>query len=80
MWIRDSGQAALRVSVYQQDFLALHRQPNAEGIDLIPANIELAGLEVSLVNCKNRAKMLKQVLEGAKHEYDFIPVSYTHLD
>ena len=37
---------------------------HAEGVDLIPANIELAGLEVSLVNCMNREKMLKQVLEG----------------
>ena len=45
---------------------------HAEGVDLIPANIELAGMEVSLVNCMNREKMLKQVLEGAKHEYDFI--------
>ncbi len=39
---------------------------HAEGVDLIPANIELAGLEVSLVNCMNPEKMLKQVLEGAK--------------
>ena len=38
---------------------------HAEGVDLIPANIELAGLEVSLVNCMNREKMLKQVLECA---------------
>ena len=45
---------------------------HAEGIDLIPANIELAGLEVALVNSMNREKMLKQVLEGAKREYDFI--------
>ena len=45
---------------------------HAEGVDLIPANIELAGLEVALVNSMNREKMLKQVLEGAKHEYDFI--------
>ena len=36
---------------------------HAEGVDLIPANIELAGLEVSLVNCMNREKMLKQALE-----------------
>ena len=27
---------------------------HAEGVDLIPANIELAGMEVSLVNCMNR--------------------------
>ena len=45
---------------------------HAEGVDLIPANIELAGLEVALVNSMNREKMLKQVLDGAKREYDFI--------
>ena len=50
---------------------------HAEGVDLIPANIELAGLEVSLVNCMNREKILKQVLEGAKHEYDFILLDCT---
>ena len=50
---------------------------HAEGVDLIPANIELAGMEVSLVNCMNREKMLKQVLEGVKHEYDFILLDCT---
>ena len=50
---------------------------HAEGVDLIPANIELAGLEVSLVNTMNREKMLKQVLDGAKHEYDFILLDCT---
>ena len=52
----------------------LHHQ---EGFDLIPANIELAGLEVALVNSMNREKMLKQVLEGAKHDYDFILLDCT---
>ena len=50
---------------------------HAEGVDLISANIELAGLEVSLVNCMNREKMLKQVLDGAKREYDFILLDCT---
>ena len=50
---------------------------HAEGVDMIPANIELAGLEVSLVNCMNREKMLKQVLESAKHDYDFILLDCT---
>ena len=50
---------------------------HAEGVDLIPANIELAGMEVSLVNCMNREKMLKQVLDGAKREYDFILLDCT---
>ena len=50
---------------------------HAEGVDLIPANIELAGMEVSLVNCMNREKMLKQVLDRAKHDYDFILLDCT---
>ena len=45
---------------------------HAEGVDLIPANIELAGLEVALVNSMSREKVLKQVLDSAKREYDFI--------
>ena len=52
-------------------------QHHAEGVDLIPANIELAGLEVALVNSMNREKMLKQVLDSAKHEYDFILLDCT---
>ena len=43
---------------------------HAEGVDLIPANIELAGLEVALVNSMSREKMLKQVLDSARREYD----------
>ena len=51
---------------------------HAEGVDLIPANIELAGLEVALVNSMNREKMLKQVLESAKREYDYILHSFPY--
>ena len=50
---------------------------HVEGVDLIPANIELAGLEVALVNSMNREKMLKQVLDSAKREYDFILLDCT---
>ena len=48
-----------------------------EGVDLIPANIELAGMEVALVNSMNREKMLKQVLDSAKREYDYILLDCT---
>ena len=44
----------------------------AEGIDLIPANISLAGLEVSLVNTMNRERILKQFLEPVKGNYDYV--------
>lgn len=43
-----------------------------EGVDLIPSNIALAGLEVALVNTMNRERMLKQFLEPVKQEYDYV--------
>lgn len=43
-----------------------------EGIDLMPANIELSGMEVSLVNTMSREKVLKQYLDTVKQDYDFI--------
>lgn len=47
----------------------LHHQ---EGIDLIPANIELSGMEVSLVNIMSRELVLKQYIERMREEYDYI--------
>lgn len=43
-----------------------------EGVDFIPANIELAGLETSLVNVMSRELILRQYLDGIKQEYDYI--------
>ena len=43
-----------------------------KGVDLVPANIELAGMEVSLVNVMSRESVLKQYLDSVKKEYDFI--------
>lgn len=45
---------------------------HAEGVDLIPANIELSALEVSMVNVMSRELILKQLVEGLKGSYDFI--------
>lgn len=43
-----------------------------EGIDLMPANITLSGMEVALVNAMSRETVLRQVLEPLKNQYDFI--------
>ena len=43
-----------------------------EGVDLMPANIELSGLEVSLVNAMSRETILRQYLDIVKPNYDFI--------
>ena len=40
-----------------------------EGVDLVPANITLSGLEVSLVNAMSRETILKQYLETVKGQY-----------
>lgn len=42
-----------------------------EGIDFIPANIELAGLETSLVNVMSREQVLRLYLEGVKADYAY---------
>lgn len=43
-----------------------------EGIDFIPANIELAGLETSLVNVMSRETILRQYLDSVKGEYSYV--------
>ena len=43
-----------------------------EGVDLIPANISLSGIEISLVNAMSRETILKQLMEPLKRQYDFI--------
>lgn len=43
-----------------------------EGIDLLPANIELAGMEVSLVNFMSRELVLRQYIDQVKNLYDYV--------
>ena len=43
-----------------------------EGIDLMPANIELSGMEVSLVNAMSRETILRQYINSVKGQYTHI--------
>ena len=43
-----------------------------EGVDLIPTNLELASLEVSLVNAMSREATMRNCIEDLKSKYDFI--------
>lgn len=43
-----------------------------EGIDLMPANLELSALEMSLVNAMRRETVLKLYLNTVKDKYDYI--------
>ena len=44
----------------------------AEGVDLLPANIELSGLEVTLVNTMSRETILRDYLNNVRDQYDMI--------
>ena len=45
---------------------------HGEGVDLMPGNIELSGLEVSLVNVMSRELVLRTYIEQQKDRYDYI--------
>jgi len=45
---------------------------NAEGVDLVPANMELSGMEVALVGAMSREFVLRSYLETVKSAYDIV--------
>ena len=45
---------------------------HAEGVDLLPANIELSGLEGTLVNTMSRETILRDYLNSVRDRYDVI--------
>ena len=55
-------------SISPQDGILHHK----EGMDLMPANIELSGLEVSLVNTMSRETVLRTYLSEVRRSYDYI--------
>jgi len=48
------------------------RKTTVKRLSIVPANIDLTGAEVELVNAENRELRLKAVLSEIKGEYDFI--------
>ena len=55
--------------VIPSGFGMLHHE---EGVDLIPANMELSGLEVSLSNVMSREMILSEYVEMIRDSYDYI--------
>jgi chromosome partitioning protein len=43
-----------------------------EGLDIIPAHIDLVGAEIEMLNLPNREKRLKQVIEKVRDNYQFV--------
>ena len=50
-----------------------------EGVDLMPGNIELSGLEVSPVNVMSRELVLRTYIEQQKERYDYILIDCIEL-
>jgi len=42
------------------------------GLDLIPSHIDLVGAEIEMLNLPNREKLLSQVIDKIRDNYDFI--------
>ncbi len=47
----------------------LHHQ---EGVDLIPANIDLSAIEISLINVMSRELILRVIVDQLREQYDFV--------
>lgn len=45
---------------------------STEGVNLLPSNIELEALEVSMIKYNNKETILKRYIEQIKHDYDYI--------
>jgi len=43
-----------------------------EGVDLLPSNIELSGLEVRLINAISRESILKAYVKEVRKNYDYV--------
>jgi chromosome partitioning protein len=48
---------------------------HGEGVDLMPANIELSGLEVSMVNAINWERVLSQYVNKVKRNYNYVLIN-----
>ena len=44
---------------------------HGEGIDLLPANIELSGMEIRLINAMSRESVLRTYINAVKPHYDY---------
>ena len=57
------NKADVRDTIYTTDI---------DGLDIIPSHIDLVGAEIEMLNLDNREKIIKQILEPIRKEYDFI--------
>src|SRR5215218_9572176 len=68
---------ALKLTVYhlllgEAEISAVRVRSNSGNYDVVPANRELAGAEIELVDIEHRETRLKEALATIEHEYDFV--------
>ncbi|MBR2614693.1 MAG: ParA family protein [Clostridia bacterium] len=73
------SKSEIKASIYNamiepEDYpvISVALKTQVENLDLLPANIDLAGADVELVYVKNRESVLKNILAKVKDYYDFI--------
>ena len=67
MCIRDRDE--VDETEHEPSFGIIHQ---SEGVDLLPANIDLSAFEVELINSMSREYVMKNYLERIKYYYDYI--------
>ena len=43
-----------------------------DGLDIVPSHIDLVGAEIEMLNLSDREKVLKNMLDPIRQEYDYI--------
>lgn len=62
-------EAVIEDRPFQKGTGILH---HSEGVDILPSNIELSGMETGLFNVMSREYVLKNAIEGMRKDYDYI--------
>jgi chromosome partitioning protein len=68
----DLQQSVYHVLIGMSDVISARVKSETGGYDVLPANRELAGAEVELVEFDQREERLKNALASVQNEYDFI--------
>lgn len=79
MGIEDPDQLDVTLATIMGDIINDHGVKAAdgmlhheEGVDIMPGNIELSGMEVSLVNVMSRELILREYISIVRENYDYI--------
>ncbi len=68
----DKFKTIYDVLINEDDIESIILPTKLQNLSVIPANIDLSGAEIELVEVNNREKVLKKALSKIKNKYDFI--------